>query len=64
MSLTDLLASSKYRKTPTSVGVSVGIVTSNKDEEGLGRVKVNLSWRGEKMKVTGQELQSQWLETG
>ncbi len=28
-------------------GVVVGVVTNTKDEEGLGRVKVDLSWRGE-----------------
>jgi len=46
MSLADLLRS-QNTEPPRSIGVSTGIVTSNRDEEGLGRVKVNLAWRGE-----------------
>jgi uncharacterized protein involved in type VI secretion and phage assembly len=47
MSLADLLHP-QSTGTSTSLGVSIGIVTSNKDEDGLGRVKVNLPWRGDK----------------
>jgi uncharacterized protein involved in type VI secretion and phage assembly len=36
-------------------GIVIGVVTSNKDDEGLGRVKVKFPWRGEE---TGKEAKS------
>lgn len=46
MSLEDLI--SKQKDDRHIYGVVIGIVTSNKDTEGLGRIKVNFPWRGEK----------------
>lgn len=46
MGLPDFL-DHQNEETSMSVGVAIGIVTSNKDEEGLGRVKIKLAWRGE-----------------
>ncbi len=46
MSLEDLI--SKQGDDRHIYGVVIGIVTSNKDTEGLGRIKVNFPWRGEK----------------
>ncbi len=47
MSLEDIL-NKKEVNDQRIYGVVIGIVTSNEDKEGLGRVKVNFPWRGDK----------------
>lgn len=46
MSLSDLLARQEERNDQYVYGVVIGIVMSNHDPDGLGRVKVNFPWRG------------------
>lgn len=48
MSLEGLLNRQNQQDYQHINGVVVGIVTNNHDPEGLGRVKVNFPWRGEK----------------
>jgi uncharacterized protein involved in type VI secretion and phage assembly len=48
VSLEDLISKQGGQDDRHIYGVVIGIVTSNKDTEGLGRVKVNFPWRGEK----------------
>lgn len=48
MGLGNLLDRQEAQSDLVISGVVVGIVTSNHDPEGLGRVKVNFPWRGEK----------------
>lgn len=50
MSLEDLF--DKQGGKNKQYGIVIGVVTSNKDDEGLGRVKVKFPWRGEE---TGNE---------
>jgi len=40
--------------------VAIGIVTNNKDDSGLGRVKVRFPWRESTKRVTGRGLQRRW----
>lgn len=48
MNLTDLLEKQDAQDEGQRLyGVAVGLVTSNKDDEKLGRVKVTFPWRGE-----------------
>ncbi len=49
MSLDDLINKKDDHNKQNMVGVVVGIVTSNQDSEGLGRVKVKFPWRGEEI---------------
>lgn len=46
MSLADLLTTQEGAENQHIYGVVVGIVTSNQDPDGLGRVKVSFPWRG------------------
>ncbi|MCF6155903.1 MAG: phage tail protein [Candidatus Brocadia sp.] len=46
MSLSDLLERQEERNDQYVYGVVIGIVMSNHDPDGLGRVKVNFPWRG------------------
>ncbi len=48
MGLNELLSREERHQNSNMYGVAIGIVTSNRDPEGRGRVKVNLPWRGEK----------------
>lgn len=57
MSLEDFLDKEDGQGTQHLYGVVIGIVTSNKDDLGLGRVKVKFPWRGEE---TGKEDESHW----
>lgn len=48
MSLYDLLNTQEEEEEGAKIrGVSLGIVTNNKDEQGMGRVKVHFPWRDE-----------------
>lgn len=48
MSITDLLGRENGRPEERRIaGVVIGIVTNNKDPDGMGRVKVRLPWRDE-----------------
>ena len=47
MSIEDLL-NKKEANSQRIYGVVTGIVTSNEDEEGMGRVKITFPWRGDK----------------
>ena len=47
MSLLDALNQDQKEESGKTYGVVVGVVSNTKDEEGLGRVKVDLPWRGE-----------------
>lgn len=47
MSLLDALSKDEKEESGKIYGVAVGVVANTKDEEGLGRVKVDLPWRGE-----------------
>jgi len=47
MSLLDALNKDEKEESGKIYGVAVGVVANTKDEEGLGRVKVDLPWRGE-----------------
>lgn len=53
MSLFDLLDDKDGRNSGRTDGVVIGIVTNNKDPEGMGRVKVKFPWRE-------QEDESTW----
>ncbi len=46
MSLDELINRQQRQDDQHIFGVVVGIVTNNQDPDGLGRVKVNLPWRG------------------
>jgi uncharacterized protein involved in type VI secretion and phage assembly len=43
-SLLDLLADAAYQRDSRVHGVVIGVVTNNKDDQGLGRVKVRFPW--------------------
>jgi uncharacterized protein involved in type VI secretion and phage assembly len=45
MSLLELLQEDDKRETGRIEGVAIGVVTTNKDDQGLGRVKVRYPWR-------------------
>jgi len=45
MNLLDLLYDDNDQESGRIEGVAIGIVTNNKDEEGMGRVKVSYPWR-------------------
>jgi uncharacterized protein involved in type VI secretion and phage assembly len=45
MSMLDLLQKQEAEEAGQVRGVAVGIVTNNKDPDGLGRVKVHFPWR-------------------
>ena len=47
MSLVDILNKEDEDQTGQIYGVVIGIVTNNKDTEGMGRVKVKFPWRGD-----------------
>jgi uncharacterized protein involved in type VI secretion and phage assembly len=47
VSLLDTLNKDEREESGKTYGVVVGVVSNTKDEEGLGRVKVDLPWRGE-----------------
>ncbi|WP_370573070.1 phage baseplate assembly protein V [Methanomethylovorans sp.] len=47
MGLNELLSLQENPQNRNIYGVAIGIVTSNNDPDGRGRVKVNLPWRGE-----------------
>jgi len=47
MVLNGFVGREESQQNRNSYGVSIGIVTSNRDPEGRGRIKVNLPWRGE-----------------
>lgn len=47
MSLLDAFNKDEKEESGKIYGVAVGVVANTKDEEGLGRVKVDLPWRGE-----------------
>lgn len=47
MSLLDAISKEGKEESGKLYGVVVGIVSNTKDEEGLGRVKIDLPWRGE-----------------
>ncbi len=53
MNLVDLLSDEEEEreKTKRINGVAVGIVTNNKDPEGLGRVKVSFPWLSEESEI-------------
>ena len=44
MNLLDLVADAAYQRDSRIHGVVIGVVTNNKDEQGLGRVKVRFPW--------------------
>ena len=48
MSIEDLLPGQEGLKDRHIFGVVIAVVTSNQDPEGLGRIKINFPWRGEK----------------
>lgn len=48
MSPDGLLSMQDRQEGQNTYGVVIGIVTSNQDPEGLGRIKINFPWRGEK----------------
>ncbi len=43
-----LLSMQDRQEGQNTYGVVIGVVTSNQDPEGLGRIKINFPWRGEK----------------
>lgn len=45
MSLLDLLQDEERQENGRVEGVAIGLVTNNKDDQGLGRVKVKYPWR-------------------
>ena len=45
MSLLELLTSEDKQETDRIQGVAIGLVTKNKDDEGMGRVRVRYPWR-------------------
>ena len=47
MSLYDELTKNQKVESGKSYGVAIGVVSNTKDEEGLGRVRVDFPWRGE-----------------
>lgn len=57
MSLEDLFDKQDGQGKQHIYGVVIGIVTSNQDNEGLGRIKVKFPWRGAE---TGKEDESHW----
>ena len=48
MSPNELLSMQARQEDQNTYGVVIGVVTSNQDPEGLGRIKINFPWRGEK----------------
>ncbi len=48
MSIEDLLPGQEELEDRHIYGVVIAVVTSNQDPEGLGRIKINFPWRGEK----------------
>lgn len=48
MSPNELLSMQDRQEGQNTYGVVIGVVTSNQDPEGLGRIKINFPWRGEK----------------
>jgi len=48
MSPSELLNMQDRQEGQNTYGVVIGVVTSNQDPEGLGRIKINFPWRGEK----------------
>lgn len=44
MNLLDLVADAAYQRDSRIHGVVIGVVTNNKDDQGLGRVKVRFPW--------------------
>jgi len=48
VSIEDLLPGQEGLKDRHIFGVVIAVVTSNQDPEGLGRIKINFPWRGEK----------------
>jgi uncharacterized protein involved in type VI secretion and phage assembly len=48
MSMLDILQQEDKREDGRVEGVAIGIVTNNKDDEGLGRIKVRYPWREDK----------------
>lgn len=44
LNLLDLVADAAYQRDSRIHGVVIGVVTNNKDEQGLGRVKVRFPW--------------------
>jgi uncharacterized protein involved in type VI secretion and phage assembly len=47
LSLVDILNTEDEVQTGQIYGVVIGIVTNNKDKEGMGRLKVKFPWRGD-----------------
>ena len=44
LNLLDLVADAAYQRDSRIHGVVIGVVTNNKDDQGLGRVKVRFPW--------------------